>query len=278
MIPLDCVREIFRHVYDAADIARFSCVSKAWHEISHEPERVHIHLQTPEHAKHISQWLSTRVTTLRHLRISGNCQIWSIHWRYHSVVCMSPRLTTLILIHDGPGDSFILPSIEDVAPVCPQLERMCISSFIPLHVGSCVSRYCIQEMCLNAPLLSADWMAFANGALRHLSLIGNVTLHETMTCLSFPPLEYLQIPSSVVWYCQELLTVDHLHLRHDGDFEVDVLVAPKLKTLVLQGGEWDTTWVPPSVDKIIVRCATVTPGPHFTIDMGYPDITLHQKK
>lgn len=67
-----------------------------------------------------------------------------------------------------------------------------------------------------------------------------------------------------------------LGLVWDGEFDVDHLHAPNLRSVDIYGGEWTTEWLPMCVREIRVRDATITPDDDFEVNVTSHSLYLHR--
>lgn len=255
----DCLREISKFIHDPYDIARFSCVNRTCRDAMKHPAEIRIRVRHKHGLQHMCRWVHKNISHCHTLVVYGDCHLWSMFWRYLPVT-IAPYLENIELVHDQEHKPLIIPSIEDVAPICENLQMLDVVALHSVHLGSGISRYSnVWSIDVTCPIITADWLTFAHGSYEYISLMGNVVMPEGLTSLQIPPLRFLRAPSTVISYCRELPYVVELHIRWDGMFLVDTLDAPCLKTVYLQGGEWDTSWIPAGVRCIYVENGTITP-------------------
>lgn len=274
-LPRDCLTEICRHIYNAADIARFSCVNRECRDLMKRPEHVHVYVRNKTDARDLSRWVHTKASHLRRLHIYGNCHLWSMFWRYLPVT-IAPYLLDLELVHDQEACPLTVPSIEDIAPISENLQSLDIVAIYSVHLGSSISRYRIMNLDVTCPIITCDWLAFASSTYERIFLTGHAVMPETFSSIQIPPVFVLKVTSAVLAYCADLFHVVELHVRWDGDFAYSVH-APRLEVVYLYGGEWDTSWIPPNVKQIWIENGTITQTrPQFSVHCTEKHVVLQR--
>lgn len=269
---LDCLEHIVSHIDDARTLARVACVNRACRQMTRAPEALSICVQSD--VPKLCEWVICRVSRLKYLTIVGNAISWSAHWRTRNFV-IAPHLTQVTILHPDQT-TLSIASMEEFVPICPQLHTLRVMSGHDLHLGPSVSRYDIRHL----ELVGTDViLSMMLNTLECLRIFGNVSLPECFVTLDFQAIRDMQVPTSVMVFCQHLPRLEYLRLIWDGEFSVDFLHAPYLTRVDLVGGDdWDTSWLPPCVKTIRLHDGTITPDPSYHTHIDENDIITLQKR
>ena len=136
----DCIREIAKFIHDPYDIARFSCVNRTCRDAMKHPAEVRVRVRHKDGLQHVCKWVHKNISHCRTLVVYGDCHLWSMFWRYLPVT-IAPYLENIELVHDQEHKPLLIPSIEDVAPICENLQMLDVVALHSVHLGSGISRY-----------------------------------------------------------------------------------------------------------------------------------------